>query len=330
MPLIHDLPRKMAVHLRHRIAALLQTVPGMARHVLHNHPMRPNSRGQLLHLGDNPGILHTLTHPIIESPTTVRQPQKKGQRAQGISVNNQAATAMIKHVKRREHRRKLTGHNIHGIIMGVKIKAVLAHPGNAHAPTAQILLIVGGAKGTIGEHVIVHELIFGNLCQRISDHLFGQLLGTILKIAHRLGGIRTGKTHMNLTQRMVIVRVKHLLKRPVLHRLLKLLTITKKKLQIVPVSGNRHQMVRIIRRNNIPGIKHNTPQSLRVHHIARVKKRMHTRFNHRLLVDDDALTVFTRNIDKSREGAVTVSLGLTGVFGNCNHSHAPSCIARRV
>ena len=80
MPLIHDLSRKMAVHLRHRIAALLQTVPGMARHMLHNHPMRPNSRGQLLHLGDNPGILHALTHPIIESPTAVRQPQKKGQR----------------------------------------------------------------------------------------------------------------------------------------------------------------------------------------------------------------------------------------------------------
>ena len=214
--------------------------------------------------------------------------------------------------------------------MGVEVKAVLAHPGNAHAPTAQILLIVGGAKGTIGKHVVVHELIFRNLCQRIGDHLLGQLLGTILEISHRFGSIRTGKAHMHLTQRMVIVRVKHLLKRPVLHRLLKLLTITKKKFQIVPVGGNRHQVVRIIRRNNIPGIKHNAPQSLRVHHIARVKKRMHTRFNHRFLVDDDALTVFTRNIDKSREGAITVPFGFTSVFGDRDHSYAPSCIARRV
>ena len=318
------------MHLRDRVAALLQTVARMTRNMLHQHTLLADSLRQSTHLSHHALILNTLRNPRLKSPTAMRQTQHKRQRTQRIRMNNQAARTAMEHCISRQHRRQLTGHNIHAIIVGMKIEAVLTHAGDTHTAATLILLIVSRTERTIRENAIVLQLIQRSRGQRLLHHLIHSgTCGAHLSLHPLIRG-RAGKLHMHFTQRMVIVRVQHLLKGAVLHDRLQLVTVTEKLLQILTIRSNRHQVLAVLLRNHIPRRKHGATQQTRMHLIAALHQGMNVSEKHRLLIHHSAGAVLLRNKNHRRQRRITKTLRLTMLLSHRNHSNALIRVPGRV
>ena len=184
----------------------------------------------------------------------------------------------------------------------MKIEAVLTHASDTHTAATLILLIVSRTERTIRENAIVLQLIQRSRGQGFLHHFIHSGTCRTHLSMHPLIGGRASKLHMHFTQRMVIVRVQHLLKGAVLHNRLQLIAITEKLLQILTISSNRDQVLTVLLRNHIPRYQYRTAQQTGMHLITRLHEGMNMREKHRLLMHHGTGAVLFRNKNHRRQG----------------------------
>ena len=82
--------------------------------------------------------------------------------------------------------------------MSMKIEAVFTNARNTHPAAARVLLIMGGTERTVRENVILHQLLFRFLSERIGEHTLRIAPGHLNKTLHELTRRSAREPHMDL------------------------------------------------------------------------------------------------------------------------------------